>query len=78
MLERWLASLEQRFADRIVPFDAGDAHVFGQLAAQRTLGRTYLDAQLAAQAIARDCVLATRNVKDIAWTGARLVNPWEG
>ncbi len=77
-LERWLAGLELHYASRTVPFDARDAHVFGSLAAQRTLGRTYLDIQMAAQAIARDCVLATRNVQDFAWTGARLVNPWEG
>jgi toxin FitB len=37
-----------------------------------------IDIQLAAQAIARDAMIATRNVKDFAWTGVKLVNPWKG
>jgi predicted nucleic acid-binding protein len=77
MLELWLSDLEAEYAERIEVFDARDAHIFGQLAAQRTLGRTFLDVQMAAQALARDCVLATRNVRDIGWTGAKLANPWE-
>ncbi len=76
MLENWLNRLEHTFADRIDPFDARDAHIYGQLAAQRTLGGTVLDIQLAAQAIARGIPVATRNTADFAWTGVRLVNPW--
>lgn len=75
-LERWLAQLETNYADRIVPFDRHDAHIFGQLAAQRTLGSNTLDVQIAAQAIARNVPIATRNVNDFAWTGVRLINPW--
>jgi toxin FitB len=78
MLERWLEDLESSFADRIEPFDRQDAHIFGQLAARRTVGSKVIDIQLAAQALARDMTLATRNVQDFAWTGAKLVNPWEG
>jgi toxin FitB len=78
MLERWLKGLELLYSDRIEQFDARDAHVYGQLAASRTVGSKVIDVQLAAQAIARDIPLATRNVADFAWTGARLVNPWEG
>jgi hypothetical protein len=76
-LERWLAQLETDYADRIVPFDRHDAHVFGQLAAQRTLGGNTLDAQIAAQAIVRNIPVATRNTADFAWTGVRLINPWQ-
>jgi toxin FitB len=77
MLENWLSHLESTYADRIEPFDARDAHIYGQLAAQRTVGGKVLDIQLAAQAIARNIPLATRNVADFAWTGVKLVNPWE-
>jgi toxin FitB len=77
-LEAWLGDLEEEYAPRIVNFEAKDAHIFGHLAAQRTLGSKIVDVQLAAQAIARDCPLATRNVQDFAWTGVKLVNPWEG
>ena len=76
MLENWLSNLEQTYADRIEPFDARDAHIYGQLAAQRTVGGKVLDIQLAAQAIARNIPVATRNIKDFAWTGVKLVNPF--
>ena len=76
MLEPWLARLEFHYADRTEIFDARDAHVFGQLAAQRTIGAKVLDVQLAAQALARDMTVATRNVRDFAWTGVKLVDPW--
>ena len=78
MLENWWQRLELRHADRSEPFDAHDAHIYGQLAAQRTVGSKVLDLQLAAQAIARNMPIATRNLKDFAWTGAKLVDPWSG
>lgn len=74
----WLAGLEETYADRILPFDADAAHMFGALRARRPDVTVLLDLQLAAQALATDAVVATRNITDIAWTGARLVNPWEG
>lgn len=73
----WLSALEESYAARILPFDADAAHMFGALRARRPEASTLLDLQLAAQAIAHDATLATRNVKDVAWTGATLVNPWE-
>lgn len=76
---QWLADLEILCADRILPFDARAGHVFGTLLAQRKLEKQetkLLDIQLAAQALSRDCPVATRNVKDFEWTGARLINPW--
>ena len=78
MLENWWQLLERRHADRIEPFDARDAHIYGQLAAQRTVGGKVLDIQLAAQAIARNIPIATRNINDFAWTGVRLIDPWSG
>ena len=78
MLENWWQLLERRHADRIEPFDARDAHIYGQLAAQRTVGGKVLDVQLAAQAIARNIPIATRNINDFAWTGVRLIDPWSG
>ena len=78
MLENWWQLLERRHADRIEPFDARDAHIYGQLAAQRTVGGKVLDVQLAAQAIARNIPIATRNINDFAWTGVRLIDPWGG
>ena len=80
-LTQWLADLETRYTDRILPFDRGAAHIFGQLAAQRKLQKQetkLLDLQIAAQAIAQQWPVATRNVEDFEWTGVKLINPWEG
>jgi toxin FitB len=78
VLLAWLEALEADYATRILPFDADMAHMFGALLAQRQGEATLLDLQVAAQALACDATVATRNVKDFAWTGVRVVNPWEG
>ena len=79
--ERWLADLLTLCADRIVDFDTASAQIFGALVARRKLQKQptkLLDLQIAAQALARDCPVATRNVKDFAWTGVEVINPWDG
>jgi toxin FitB len=79
-LEQWLEDIESAHESRILAFDRDAAHVFGRLIASRKLEKQetkLLDLQIAAQGIARDATVATRNVKDFAWTGVRLVNPWE-
>jgi toxin FitB len=78
-LMEWLADLELVYAKRILEFDLASAHFFGRLIAQKKLQKQetkLLDIQLAAQGLAHDCPIATRNVKDFAWTGVRLVDPW--
>lgn len=75
-LEPWLADLEALCVGRTEAFEARDAHIFGRLAAERTLGSKILDVQLAAQALARGCPVATRNVIDFAWTGVEVIDPW--
>lgn len=80
-LEQWLADIELACAERTLPFDSAAAHIFGALVARRKMEgqqTKLLDIQIAAQAIAHDCPLATRNVKDFEWTGVKLVNPWDG
>ncbi len=77
-LEAWLNWLEANNQTRILDFDSECAHVFGALLARRNNEANMLDVQIAAQAIANRLPVATRNVKDFAWTGVRLVNPWEG
>lgn len=77
-LEAWLNWLEANNRARILDFDTECGHVFGGLLARRSNEATLLDIQIAAQALAYQIPVATRNVKDFAWTGVRLVNPWEG
>ncbi len=76
MFEAGLAELVAAYAGRTESFEVVDAHIFGKLAANRTLGSKTLDVQIAAQSIARNMTLATRNVQDFAWTGVKVVNPW--
>lgn len=75
-LIRWLNGLEDTYAKRILTFDAAAAHVFGALLARRRGEATMLDLQIAAQALVRDIPVATRNIRDMSWTGVKLINPW--
>jgi toxin FitB len=74
----WLNGLEADYAARILPFDPDMAHLFGALLARRQGEATLLDLQVAAQALAHNATVATRNIKDFAWTGVKLVDPWGG
>ena len=80
-LERWVDGLELRYGSQTLDFDRKSAHHFGRIAASREAKARdpqVIDMQLAAQAAAYGATIATRNVKDFAWTGVKVVNPWEG
>lgn len=79
-LEAWLAGLEARYYGRIIDFDADAARHYGQIAAHpevKSRQPQILDMQIAARARALGIPIATRNVRDFAWTGVRLIDPWE-
>jgi predicted nucleic acid-binding protein len=76
ILRRWLEEVVlRRFADHVLPFDLA--------AARRCAGlhvpdpRPIRDAMIAATALIRNMVVATRNVADFAPTGVRTINPWD-
>jgi toxin FitB len=79
-------SLEQSYqalfigmADHILPFDVEAALLYGPLVAtkERTgISMDPMDAQIACIAAGRGAMIATRNERDFADCGARLVNPW--
>ena len=73
-LEGWLAGLEQRFGDRVLPITPTVADQWGRLSAIRPLST--VDGLLAATAIVHNLTLVTRNVIDVAHTGAKLLNPF--
>lgn len=81
MLSAWLDRLIERHVDRIAPFDLAAARRWGQigsalLIAEQRSGSRAFDSLLAAQALALDVPLATRNVRHFDETGLTLINPW--
>lgn len=73
-LERWLGTIVRAHGERILPVDLGVAEEWGRLSAQRSA--SIVDALLAATARVHGLVLATRNLKDVAWTGVPCVDPF--
>jgi hypothetical protein len=76
-LHRWLDLLSSSaFKARILPVDEVVAAEWGRLnlALRRTL--PCADSLLAATARVHDLSIATRNERDFAGLGVRLVNPW--
>lgn len=70
----WLDELRQGFGDRVVPIDAEIAEQWGSIDAGAPV--PVEDGLMAATAIVRDMVFVTRNVSDVARSGARLLDPW--
>jgi toxin FitB len=75
--ELWLSELIDTYAfqERLVPVSLQDVLAWGRITAGNKV--PHIDGLIAAQAIARDWTVATRNVKDFALTGARVLNPFE-
>jgi toxin FitB len=67
--------LPDRFAGRILPVDFAVAIRFGETQAERG-PLPALDALIAATAITHRLTLVTRNTKDMARTGAEILDPW--
>ena len=80
-LLHWLLTLEQSYAERILPVDTETARIWGELtAAAQAHGRIVaaVDGLIAATAIRHGLHVMTRNIPDFEPTGAMLVNPWGG
>ena len=71
---------EQDFLERILSFDRAAALEYAKLASlRRQIGKpiAQADAQIAAIALSKNAVLATRNIADFCDCHLTLVNPWE-
>jgi predicted nucleic acid-binding protein len=81
---RALESALERFSKealegRVLPFDAAAADVAGSLAAEqrrKVRPNEIRDVQIAAIALLRKGILATRNVRHFADAGLTVVDPW--
>jgi predicted nucleic acid-binding protein len=74
-LERWLRRVLTDHGDRILAVDLSIAEEWGRLNVPNPL--PVIDGLLAATAKVHGLTLATRNVKDVARSGADVVNPFE-
>ena len=74
-LEHWLRRLVLDHAERLLPLDLAVAEEWGRLGAVRSV--SVVDTLLAATARIHGLTLATRNVRDVAWTGVHCLNPFE-
>ena len=80
-LAEWLRDgLLREFEGRILPVDWPVAEAWALLTSKsEAKGRTLpaIDALLAATALVHDLTLVTRNTRDFAGTGVRVLNPWK-
>jgi len=77
LLESWFeATVAVGLAGRVLPFDYDIALKWGVLRANHPNART-ADAQIAATALVHGLALVTRNVKDFAFDGLAVINPWD-
>ena len=72
-LEQWLIRLALGFGDRVLSVDARVADRWGALNVPDPVPT--IDGLLAATALVHDLTLVTRNLKDVATTGARVFDP---
>lgn len=73
-LQIWLDRTMLIFADRLLPFDAEDARIWGQLSAD--IGHPGADLMIAATALRHGATVVTGNVADFSPTGVQLENPF--
>ena len=74
------AIFTEDLSGQVIPFDRDCAEAYEGIAANRkNSGQpiSQFDAMIAAATASRGATLATRNLRDFADCGIRLINPWE-
>ena len=74
-LEQWLVGLRDKFQDGILDFTEESAELWGKLRVPHP--EHPLDKQIAATAIIHGLTVVTRNTKDFANTGVKVLNPFD-
>ena len=75
-LREWLDRTIRVFSDRILPFDAEDARIWGRLSQE--IGHSGADLMIAATALRCNATIVTGNVSDFVPTNVKIKNPFEG
>jgi toxin FitB len=75
LLETWLQTILDNYAENILDFGQETAQVWGRLLVPHS--QNTLDKQIAATALVYGLTLVTRNVRDFSATGVTLLNPFE-
>jgi toxin FitB len=75
VFERWLGTLKNNYADRVLAISTAVAERWGRLNAAKPL--PVIDGLVAATAIEHDLTLVTRDSLTLASSGVRLLNPWQ-
>ena len=73
-LRTWLDRTVLLFSDRLLPFEAEDARIWGRLSAE--IGHSGADLMIAASALHRGATVVTGNVNDFAPTKVAVENPF--
>ena len=73
-LENWLAALLNEHQDKILDINQDIAQLWGRLRVPHP--ENALDKQIAATALIYELTVVTRNHKDFAKTGVRVLNPF--
>lgn len=75
VFEQWLSEITAIFEGRILGIGLDEAETWGRLGADRNLPE--VDGLIAATALAHGLAVVTRNVRDFADSGVKVINPWE-
>ncbi|MGR3632070.1 MAG: type II toxin-antitoxin system VapC family toxin [Limimaricola soesokkakensis] len=73
-LRDWLDRTARLFSDRILPFGAEEARIWGRLSAG--IGHGGADLMIAATALAHGATVVTGNVSDFEPTGVAILDPF--
>jgi predicted nucleic acid-binding protein len=73
-LRLWLDRTVLVFSDRLLPFEADDARIWGRLSAD--IGHPGADLMIAASALRHGATVVTGNVRDFVPTGVAVENPF--
>ena len=78
-LSTWLATIERRYAARILPVDEEIARIWGELSARgqrQGVPLPVTDGLMAATALRHGLRVVTRNTRHFVLTGALIFDPW--